>query len=354
MTIYTLDGLNGINGLIEVYSSVVWNVQFYGMNDFELVVNGTEENIERLTEGTLLCRDKDISGGTYKNVMVIEKIKFSYDAEKGYTMTITGRGLKSILARRLVWNQITRSGSVEDTIRKAVNDNAVDPNSDARAIPGLVMASAHGYTPEDDIQLFGENLAEWLSTACQTYGFGWDVYIAGGHYVFDLFEGVDRSTQQSDVPPVIFAPSFDNLITCDYEYNKENFANAALVGGEGEGTAKRCSAVGTAEGLERFEVYVDGGEVSSNGEIITEETYKNLLKQYGKEELAKLSFTETFEADINTNGIYKMGVDYFLGDIVQVETERGISARSRLIEIWQSADDNGQSEVGIFSEWEVN
>lgn len=349
-----MDGVNGIIGLIDTYNSVIWNVQYFGRNDFQLITAASNENITLLQEGKLLVRESDMALTEYNNVMMIEKVQIDLDVEKGWILTATGKGLKNILSRRVVWAQITSTGTVENTIRQAITDNAISPADSNRVIPNLVLDDLQGFTDTADIQLLGENLAEWLETVCTTYGYGWDIYIKNHQYVFKLYQGTDRSYNQSNVTPVVFSPEFDNLLSSSYSYDKSGYVNAALVGGEGEGTSKRTASVGTASGLARFEAYVDGSSVSSNGQIITVEEYTSLLESYGKEQIANSQITQSFNGEIIPDGLYKLNVDYFLGDIVQIQNEKGISAIPRIIEIIYADDENGTSIVPTFSEWEVD
>lgn len=354
MDIYVLDGVNGIIGLIDAYNSVIWNVQFFGKNDFQIVTAASDANMDLLQEGRLLARESDIKLDSYNNVMLIEKVQIDLDSEKGWLLTVTGKGLKNLLSRRVVWSQITSTGTVETTIRQVITDNAINPTDPNRAIPNLVLDSLQGFTDTADIQLLGENLAEWLESICTTYGYGWDIYIKNHQYVFKLYQGTDRSYNQSSVVPVVFSPEFDNLLSSSYAYDKSGYINAALIGGEGQGTAKRTASIGTASGLARFETYVDGSSVSSNGEIITVEEYTALLQSYGKEQIAVNQITKSFDGEVIPDGLYKLNTDYFLGDIVQIQNEKGISATPRIIEIIYADDENGTSVVPTFSEWEVD
>lgn len=352
--LYVLDGLNGVVGIIDTYESSIWTVQFYGQSDFQLIVAATDKNLNLLQYGRYLVRDIDRQEETYKNVMLIDKIKLDFDAEKGWVLTVTGKGLKNILARRVIWQQITLSGLVEDGIRYVLNANVVDPADANRAIPGFTLEPKQGYTDTMDIQSLGDNVAEWMEKTCETYGFGWDVYIQNSQYVFQLYKGTDRSYNQTANIPVVFSPEYDNLLSSSYTYSKEEYKNAALVGGEGEGSSQRYATIGTASGMERFEAYVDGGSVSSNGEIITLDTYLKMLEDYGKNQLSQVSKTETFEGEIIPQGMYTINKDFFLGDIVQITNDKGISAVSRIIEIIYSEDQNGSSVVPTFKDWEVN
>lgn len=354
MDIYVMDGVNGIIGLIDTYNSVIWNVQYFGKNDFQLVTAANDANMDLLQEGRLLVRDSDINLTEYHNVMLIEKVQIDLDNEKGWLLTVTGKGLKNLLSRRVVWSQITATGTVETTIRQAITDNAINPTDPNRAIPNLVLDDLQGFTDTADIQLLGENLAEWLESICTTYGYGWDIYIKNHQFIFKLYQGTDRSYNQSSVVPVVFSPEFDNLLSSSYAYDKSGYVNAALIGGEGQGTAKRTASIGTAAGLARFETYVDGSSVSSNGEIITVEEYTALLESYGKEQIAGSQITKSFDGEVIPDGLYKLNTDYFLGDIVQIQNEKGISATPRIIEIIYADDENGTSVVPTFSEWEVD
>lgn len=105
--------------------------------------------------------------------------------------------------------------------------------------------------------------------------------------------------------------------------------------------------------LQRYETYIDGSSVSSNGAIITEEQYYKLLQDYGKEQLNEVSDTESFEGNVVSDGNYKLNQDYFLGDLVQVKNEFGIEATPRIIEIIESEDEKGTAIVPKFSTWEV-
>lgn len=354
MDIYVMDGVNGIIGLIDTYNSVIWNVQYFGKNDFQIVTAASDANMDLLQEGRLLVRESDIKLDSYNNVMLIEKVQIDLDSEKGWLLTVTGKGLKNLLSRRVVWSQITSTGTVETTIRQVITDNAINPTDPNRAIPNLVLDSLQGFTDTADIQLLGENLAEWLESICTTYGYGWDIYIKNHQFMFKLYQGTDRSYNQSSVVPVVFSPEYDNLLSSSYSYNKSGYINAALIGGEGQGTAKRTANIGTASGLARFETYVDGSSVSSNGEIITVEEYTALLQSYGKEQIAGSQITKSFDGEVIPDGLYKLNTDYFLGDIVQIQNEKGISATPRIIEIIYADDENGTSVVPTFSEWEVD
>jgi hypothetical protein len=355
MDIYVLDGLNGIADIVETYESSIWNIQYFGQNDFQLVVAATAKNIDLLKPGAYLVREVDMSDQTYNNVMVVQDYKLDFDLEKGWMLTLTGKGLKNdLLKRRIVWTQTNLTGLAEVGIRQVITENIINPSDSNRQIENFVLDTINNFTDVIEIQLLGENIATWLEQICMTYGYGWDVYINNGQYVFKLYKGTNRSYDQSEVTPIVFSPEYDNLLTSSYSHNMTDYKNAALIGGEGEGTNQRTATIGTSSGLSRYEAYIDGGSVSSNGEIITVEQYTKMLEEYGQTQLSQTAFTEHFSGDIDPGGMYIINEDYYLGDIVQVDNENGISAVTRIIEIIYAEDENGSSVVPTFSEWEVD
>lgn len=355
MDIYVLDGLNGVADLISSYQSVIWNVQYFGQNDFQLVVNASTINVDILQPGAYLVRDIDMDNGEFHNVMVIQNYKLDFDTEKGWLLTLSGKGLKNdLLKRRIVWAQTNLNGLAEVGIRQVITENVISPTNTARTIDDFVLDQINNFEETIEQQLLGENIATWLEEICTKYGYGWDIYIKNNQYVFKLYKGTDRTYDQSAVPPVVFSPEYDNLLSSSYNYNLESYKNAALVGGEGEGTAQRTATIGTATGLNRYETYIDGGSVSSNGQIITLETYTKMLEEYGQTQLDQTAYTESFSGDIDSVGLYVLNRDYFLGDLVQIENEKGIKAAPRIIEIIYAEDENGSSVVPTFSQWEVD
>ena len=353
MDIYVLDEKAEILDIVDVFQSVIWTVQYYSQGDFELIVPATKKNIDIMQKDRLLCRDKDITKDTFKNVMVIEDIKIESDWEEGDKLTVSGKSLKSIVGRRVVWKQTNLTGNLEAGIRYVLNENVIDPEEESRKIANVELDEVAGITDTIDAQLLGDNIAEWIESICSTHEIGWDMYVRSKKYIFRLYKGTDRTYNQTEVPAVVFSDEYDNLLESIYTYERGDYKNAALIGGEGEGVNQRTTTIGEATGLQRYETYIDGSSVSSNGAIITEEQYYKLLQDYGKEQLNEVSDTESFEGNVVSDGNYKLNQDYFLGDLVQVKNEFGIEATPRIIEIIESEDEKGTAIVPKFSTWEV-
>jgi hypothetical protein len=79
-----------------------------------------------------------------------------------------------------------------------------------------------------------------------------------------------------------------------------------------------------------------------------------MLKNFGNNQLEGMISKPSFQATINPNITYKLNQNYHLGDKVLIDTEKGITASAYIIEIIHSIDENGETVVPTFSEWEVN
>jgi hypothetical protein len=107
---------------------------------------------------------------------------------------------------------------------------------------------------------------------------------------------------------------------------------------------------GAAE-ARRYEEFISAGISKPEGG--SDLQYQAQLMQIGQTEIASLDKKETISGEIDTDGVYKIGEDFDLGDVVKVKTEQDVSATTRLIEILYSDETDGTHTIGTFTEWEV-
>lgn len=339
-------------GIIDTYDSIIWTKRCFSAGDFELYLPATTKNITLLQAGNYIYRLDD------DTVMIIEKLQITTDYENGNYLTVSGRSLESILARRIVWKQTFYYGKFEDLIYKLINENAVNPTDTNRKISNLILDNKPGITSLITKQLTGANLYEAIVEACTAYEIGWKITLnSNKKFVFSLYKGVDRSYNQSENPYVVFSPEFDNLINSNYESDVSNYANVALVAGEGEGKDRKTVTVSRGAittDLDRFEIFVDAKDVSSNTEepMSTAEYYSSLSDR-GSEKLSETVVTSAFEGELETTNTFTYKRDWYIGDIVQIENEYGMTATSRIIEIIESEDISGKKLIPTFGTWEV-
>lgn len=335
-------------GIIDIFTSIIWTNRYFEYGDFELYLPANNDNISLLQQGYYLIRE-----GHENNAMIIEAIQISTSVDEGNFLTVKGRCLKSILYRRIIWNMTNLAGQLETCIARLLNENVISPEDSNRQISNFQNANTLTSGVSINIQYTGDNMGEVITSLCQTYGVGWDILldIDKKKFSFILYKGTDRSYNQNQNAWVVFSDEFENLLTTTYAYDTTSYKNVCKVAGEGEGIARKFTTVGNATGLERYESYVDARDMSTNEGEITDEEYYTQLSERGEESLAKTNIQENFEGEVETNYTYKYGVDYSLGDIVEVVNEYGKEASTRIIEVIESEDESGIYTIPTFSNY---
>lgn len=351
MNFYLLDNNLNYIKIIELYRSFIWTNRYYAPGDFELYAPATKELLNMVQRGFYIVRDDDLT-----QAMIISNFEVNSDIENGDYITITGQSLKSILNRRIIWTQTVLNGNVETMVRQLVTQNAISPTIAARKISRLVLGDTIGLTGTIQAQYTGDNLGETLSIICQTNHVGYDVKLdmENKQFKFVLYQGQDRTYDQNVNSRVIFSSEYENLLTTEYTYNSEEYANVALVAGEGEGTARKTATIGAASDLNRFELFVDARDVSSNNGEISASEYTNLLLERGAQQLSETTIKEDMSGEVETNYTYKLNVDYFLGDLVEVTNGYGVSTTPRITEVIECHDENGYTCIPTFAIDETN
>lgn len=358
MNIHVLDKSFNLVALIDDYVSVIWRPAYYDIGDFELYLNASAKVVNVLQKNYYLVRESDISvdsegNVTYTKVMVIKNFKLTTNEESGDYLTVTGRELKYLLHQRIVWKQTNLTGAAEDGIRRLVTENAITPTDSKRVIPTLTLGVSAGLTDTIEKQVTGDYLDQTIVDICTAYNYGWEIFIYNKTLVFIVYQGVDKSFNQTERPYVVFSEDFDNILNTEYELVSEEYANTTLIGGEGEGTERVYTVMGDDNsGLERYETFTDARDLSQNKDSETDaiplNTYLSLLQERGRENLASLGVTEGFSGEVlAVNFIY--GIDYYLGDTVTVINKYGMSKDIRILSVIESADDTGVKVIPQFN-----
>ncbi len=325
-----------LTAVCDSFSSLLWDVQYYGCGNFEVYIAANARIIEIFQTGRIIGRDDD-----KQHYGIIESVTLETDAENGDYLTVTGRFLMSLLSRRIIYPTLSFSAltSYANMVRLAVYRNCMQ--SDNRLIPGLRHGSTSGTCWEQKSRL-------------QETSAGSGVYTM----MLDLSQGMDRSILQEHNAHIVFSDSYCNLLTFGYSIDLSAQKNVAYVLGCGEGAERKrtvCYRGDEPASLSRYEVYVDAKDVSDetqeNGETvqISDDDYLGLLMEKGAENLVPI--TEISEPTIATdNRQYQYNKDYFVGDYVTVEHERFglIQPRIQLVGMIESYDQNGRTLTPTF------
>lgn len=323
---------------IDTYTSFIWATRYYACGDFELCVDASLTNINLFKEGYYVCREDD------EHVGIVEDIKIQRNEDGQELMIIKGRFLESIIGRRIISQQTILNGTLSDCINALLTNEIINPSIPERQIDNFVLG-AYTISQTMQAQYTGKNLLEVICAICETYGIGFKVTLVDYDFVFTLFEGVDRSYNQSVNPYVVFSDTYDNLLSSEYEENYQGMVTNVLVGGEGEGLDRKTVwvTVNNPSGLNRYEAWKDARNVRSNDGEISDEAYTAMLHEDGLESITE--YTTAFAGTVYFGNI-TWKTDVNIGDICTIENSRwGISINSRLVEVIESMNEAGEYSI---------
>ncbi len=352
-----------LEAVCDSFSSLLWDVQYYACGQFEIYIAANPQNLATFRLGRIVGRDDDA-----EHFGIIESVKLETDAENGDYLTVSGRFLMSLLARRIIYPALSFISQISygEILQTAIKMNCLQ--NDARKIPGLQLGDILGACWEQTarLQVSYENLMDWIFKICELTGGTANIRLqetsaGSGKYkmLFELSQGTDRSIMQDENPHIVFSDSYNNLLTFDYSIDGSLQSNFAYVLGCGEGADRKQTEYYSntePQYLDRFEVYVDAKNTSqetqsSDGERvpISDDDYLELLKEQGAEKLTEI--TETSESTIASDSTqYRYGKDYFVGDFVTVAHNRfGLEQpKIQLVGMVESFDQNGRNLTPTF------
>ena len=115
-------------GLIDDFTSFVWNNKYYESGDFEIIVPLNVHNLN------LLKRNRFITRPELKEIAIIETVS-AYSQNDTEEIKITGTMAQSLLSRRVIWDSVLVNGATIPQLRALINNNLINPQDKRRCIP---------------------------------------------------------------------------------------------------------------------------------------------------------------------------------------------------------------------------
>lgn len=257
---------------------------------------------------------------------------------------IDGYTLLHILTQRITYPPAGSAyhsfhAPAEDIICALVTANAVDAADPKRNIPYLEVIPSQGRGDKVYYQTRYDNLSDAVQTLCEASGLGAGIILdpEDKKLRFGVLEGVDRSANQSERPPMIFNKEYDNVFDREYISDMSEYKNCAITAGQGEGADRRIVVVGNENvGLDRYELFVDARDIEDDAQ----------LPDRGNSRLAEYACVDSYSSTVDT-GQYK--TKWNLGDIVAtIDRDYGVSMNERIVEVTESFDENGYTVSPTF------
>jgi len=345
-------------GEIDNYSSLIFDMSWHGIGEFELRINKYIQYADELQKDRLI-----IIGNDYRKVFVIKyrQIELDENGKASENWIVRGLQLKSIVAERLTIPPTGKShdnvtGSHETVMKHYIDTCLVNPTDIRRKVPMLTIAPDLQRGKQLSYSSRLKMLAEEMATLSLDSGLGWTVYLdlTNKKWVFDVLEGVNRTRGQNINSPVTFSPEFNSLKSLSYTQSDLNYKNIAVVAGQGEGVERRIIEVGEEgkTGYWRREVFIDARDISEtddDGVQLPADKVIAALKARGQQQLNELLQEEYLEGQMLNQGSFIYEKDFNNGDMVTIQNLNwGVTLDARITSVREAYENNTHIIEGTF------
>ena len=365
---YTLNRNFLRRDVIDGFDSIIWTERYYGDSAVEMVVPATTEMFQKLPVGTFLSLDKS------SEIMILESM--TIDAGK---IKVSGISLLPWLDNRF----IRTSAKHEDQHWPLEGETAgktlwtILYNMCCQGSPYLSGSIPIGITNPQQFIIPGLGLRAYDNTGdtikiAVPYG---PVYkamreIATTHEIgmqitldsvsdtsftlgFRNYKGINRSSSQTDNPIIRFSPQMDSLTNI-----KELLSIAALktivytfatglTPEEGKPVLTTTPGVSSLSGsqyvgfdLRALQVFPS--DITTDMVGGSQAKVVEILNSRALDELSNNHYVKSVDGEIVPESQFQYGVDYNLGDIIEVEGNLGIVQTARITEYIRSQDESGE------------
>lgn len=362
---YTLTRDYQKKDIIDGFTSIIWTERYYGDSEVELVVPLTKSMINKLPVGIFLAIEES------DELMILE----TANVENG-KLKLSGISILSWLNNRFIRTSALHQdrywyieGESPGQVLWAmvyymcVGGEYLDgttpigiSNPSQFILPGLGLY---------DYDTSGEPLKVGISygplyTAmrefAETYEMGMQIILDTSSETplqFRSYKGLDRTSTQTELPVVRFSSEMESLSDIKEIESIAKLATQVysfapgLNPNEGEPELRTTPGISTLAGEEYIGFDLRAKMIFAD-DITTDQvggssnTLLDILNSRAQTELIKDKYIKTVDGEIVPDSQFQYGLDYNLGDIIEVEGDTGITQKSRITEYIRSHDANGE------------
>lgn len=322
-----LRALDSSRALIKTldYINLQWTRKYYGYGQFmvQIAADAYEPDM-----AYVYSPDRS-ELGLVQQVRMIQSVTGDYVEIAGYFSEFR-------LNDKIIYPVYNGSGKTEAVARALFNTYKAD-------IPielGTNMGLGTAVQIQETGAFLGDRIYELLAPDELSYKIDYD-YV-NNSAAFQVWQGMDRTYDQSVNPRVVFSRELGNVTALDYISDSSNFKNWAVVGGEGEGTARTYATVDLSGGGYKRQLFVDARDLRSDD--LTSAQYIAVLQQRGIEKLLNYKTIEDFTLTIDpTKKGRQYLVDFDLGDKCSINinlANASVRYSARVTEIAEVIKDN--------------
>lgn len=329
---------------IEFYDSMIWTERYCGYGDFKMIVPYSDLIVKYLDYYAYMYDE-------YNNdvLMFIESVEYNSDDEGDRTVTISGRSLESVLDRRVIDNPYSPKDIKLDEVLRTISYYSL---GSIRDIPNLNFdwtkpanlsewpKVTDSFKPGSTYDIF----VDVLSRYDLGYKMTFDPTLTVTDFNFSIINGDTRKL-------VTFSKNYDNLFNSRYLKSEEKMKNAIQVlATDSSGNVVAFTSNPTIKGLNRREGLLDASNAIKEANYNNSSEFAGAARDAGVVEANKKENRRTriIDGEVTTEIMYEYKKDFFLGDIVKINTEFGVSAKARITEYTKSYSSEGYSEYPTF------
>lgn len=391
MDLYTLTDQFLSNEPVDEFVSAIWTERYFSAGEVQIVVPATLENIEKLTPGTFLALR-----GT-KEVMELQT-----QTIEDRLMTVVGSTLLNFLGNRIVWfknpnydeeDSPYRIVDYTDATKKpgefiadVVNKMVINPvpitgvgtgwpdvnlDWEYETIDHLELGPIDTSGAAKRLTIPTGELYSGIELLARQEGVGISLYLdsafidTGYTLKFTTYQGKDRTTG-SAFPLVRLTPDMDSLSEIEEVRSNAIYKNVCYVWYQNKVTVHyENSELPKPEGFQRRALVIDaegepvgrkvtmyGGVMYGGGwtsYVVGPTEIADFRAQNAKDALANHNYIQAIDGQTSPQNDYKYGIDYGLGDIIELENITGLITKARVTEYIRTQDKNGEREYPTIS-----
>jgi len=360
--IYTRDRNFHKQDEIDAYESAIWTERYAGDGDFELSVEASSDNLLKLPKGQIMmCEGSD-------QPMILETRDIKDDILKttGITLTkwLNNRTIRVFSTWKVKeWNLGARKPG--QTISYLVQNTVVAgapifdgtwpigiPVAEVQKwiVPGLVIGDIDMTGPDITPAIPFAQLYDTIKAIADSYNVGMKIVIdsvtADDYQIsFNTYSGANRTSDQNVNEVIQFSKEMDSFTDIhDLESIADSKTHVYVFAPNADpaiillpGMANNDN---TAQGFDLRVVQEFAEDIDTSG--LDSTGLQNILNQKAATEAGNLKAVSLVDGQIVPTNQIQYGVNYFLGDIVEVKGNTGVLQHARITEYIRSKDAAGE------------
>ena len=334
-------------GQIDEIESLLIVYKYVSVSTFTLTVPYTPEVSSYLQVDNMLTIHSPETLGVENTESFIITTKKLEESNGVVTLQVSGKNPLFWLSNRLCLlpNYGFTDTTPEVIAKTYVANNCAQYAPTQRQYPNLTTAPVQGlgtpitFTNTEDYP----TILEVCETVLNARNLGQNVTfnLSTQTFQYNVFNGADRTINQSQNSAVVFSPNLNNLQSQSYTHSISNFANVVYVYGQ-IGDTTETVIVGEASGFNRYETSTSGTLEQGSAVTLTKNNYKEVFTVIGENTLVTQAETKNLIGTIQLSSDFQLNIDFSLGDsVTYLNNQWGIQENVMIKELRLQYSTNG-------------